>query len=89
MYVLLSVVDVVLTLAPLLGGQSLTEFALGLVLGCLFLAGFNWARTRVFLCAPRGFKGSSPLLISLALMGQFLPLFTLGTRRLLRLGRGP
>jgi hypothetical protein len=34
------VIDVILALATLLSRQSLTEFALGLVLGCLFLAGF-------------------------------------------------
>jgi len=33
-------VDVVLALAAMLGRQSLAEFGFGLVLGCLFLAGF-------------------------------------------------
>lgn len=40
MDVLLSVIDMVLALAALLGCQSLSELALGLVLGCLFMAGF-------------------------------------------------
>jgi hypothetical protein len=34
------IVDVILALATLLGLQGFTEFALGLVLGCLFVAGF-------------------------------------------------
>lgn len=38
MDVLLSVIDMVLALTTLLGCQSLPELALGLVLGCLFLA---------------------------------------------------
>jgi len=40
MHMLRFVVDVILALTTLLRLQSLTEFALGLVLGCLFLAGF-------------------------------------------------
>jgi hypothetical protein len=39
MHVLWAVLDVILALATLLSRQSLTEFALGLVLRCLFLAG--------------------------------------------------
>ena len=39
MDVLLSVIDMVLALMTLLGCQSLPELALGLVLGCLFMAG--------------------------------------------------
>ena len=39
MDVLLSVIDMVLALTTLLGCQSLSELALGLVLRCLFMAG--------------------------------------------------
>ena len=61
MHMLWTVIDVVLALTTLLRGQSLPELALGLVLWHLILAGLNWARTRVFLCAPRGFKGVIPV----------------------------
>ena len=39
-HMLWPVVNVIFALAALLGLESFTEFALGLVLGCLFLAGF-------------------------------------------------
>lgn len=39
-HVLWSVIDVVFALTTLFGRQCLTEFGFGLVLGCLFLAGF-------------------------------------------------
>jgi len=40
MHVLWTVVEVVLALTGLLRGKGFTELALGLVLGCLFGAGF-------------------------------------------------
>jgi hypothetical protein len=95
MDMLRTVVDVIFALTTLLGGQRLSELALGLVIGSLILLGrliligrpvLIGFHKRAPLCScarPRGFKGSSPLLISRALMGLILPLITRGANRLL------
>ena len=73
MHLLWTVVDMVLTFTSLLGGKGLTELALGLVLGCLFGAGFVTSAHEAILtaCAYEPEDGACGSLDGHELGGQF------------------